>query len=82
MGKCFPNAKSKARDELRHAALSEKFGREIVSSKDLTDKEVDDLLTLWEHYEAPFSPSDAAIKEIVGLAKRYQDEKGQESLHF
>lgn len=73
VGKCFDGQKQSARDEMRHAALSQKLGRDITSSEDLTAEEVTMLLQRWEHYLAPFSPSDAARREIAELVKRYQD---------
>lgn len=72
MGKCFVTKSAKTQDELRHAVLSAKLEREIVTSADLTDTEVGELLTLWEHHLSPFSPSDRGIKEIHKLAHAYQ----------
>jgi hypothetical protein len=77
MGKCFETQPTATRDELRHAVLSHVLKREIKSSADMTDKEVQDLLTLWEHWQSPFNPSDAARLEINAIAKLYQSEHGQ-----
>jgi hypothetical protein len=80
MGKCFPTVTGATRDALRHAALSQKLGREVASSADLTDDEIKTLLTEWEHYDAPFSPSEKAMKTVNELAQRYQTEHGQAQL--
>jgi hypothetical protein len=80
MGKCFQTVTGATRDALRHAALSQKLGREIVSSADLTDDEIKSLLTEWEHYDAPFGPSERAMKSINELATKYQAEHGQARL--
>lgn len=77
VGKCFPMQKGATLDGLRHAAYSKALGREIASSKDMTDAEVRQLLTRWEHWQAPFCPSDAAKAEIAELAAAYQIERGQ-----
>lgn len=82
MGKCFSTNTGATRDELRYAALSAKLGRSIVSSKDLTNKEVEQLLTEWEHYLDPFNPSDKAKAEIVELAAQYQVGRGQTEMEL
>ena len=80
MARAFAPAKPAALTELRHAALAQKLGREITTSADLTDDEVESLLTQWERYDAPFSPSDAARKAITEFAKQYQLAHGQTEL--
>jgi hypothetical protein len=80
MGKCFETQSNATKTELRHAVLSHVLKREIKSSDDMTDKEVQDLLTLWEHWQSPFSPSDAARVEINEIAKQYQREHGQQEM--
>lgn len=82
MGKCFPTQTAKTRDALRHAVLSQALGREIKSSADLTDAEVEKLLTKWEHYQAPFNPSDAAKLEINAMADAYQVTHGQQEMEM
>ena len=82
MGKCFPTVTPKTRDELRHAALCERFGRNVESSADLTDDEVRCLLELWEHWQSPFLPSDKAIQQVNELARVYQQKRGQQEMRF
>lgn len=82
MGKCFETQPAATRTALRHAVLSYVLKREIKSSADMTDKEVQDLLTLWEHWQAPFNPSDAARGQINEIARQYQEEHGQTKMEL
>mgnify|MGYP001609456061 CR=1 FL=1 len=79
-GKCFEGKTAQAKDELRHAAYSQFVGREIESSNGLTDTEVEQMLTLWEHWETPFMPSSEGRKQVNEYARQYQEVHGQESL--
>ncbi len=76
-GKCFPTQSKQTRDALRHAAYSKFIGREVKSSADLTDAEIQKMLEAWEHYKSPFFPSERAVKECNEFALEYQHEHGQ-----
>lgn len=78
MGKCFDTQTKGTRDEWRHAVLSAKMKRAIVSSEDLTDREVQSLLTDWEHHDAVFSPSERGRKEIAELAAATRRNAGKQ----
>ena len=75
--RCFVTAMPATKDILRHAAYSQRVGREIRSSDDLTDDEVKTMLEQWEDYQLAFSPSERGRKEIQAAATKYQESHGQ-----
>jgi hypothetical protein len=80
IGRCFSTQSAKTRDALRYAAYSKFTGREIGSSKDLSDSEIEKMLQVWEHFDTPFTPSERAIMQCPELAQDYQREHGQVDL--
>ncbi|MFH0938954.1 MAG: hypothetical protein V1899_06710 [Planctomycetota bacterium] len=77
MGKCFAGQPSATRDALRHAVVSQVLKCEIKSFNELADSDVKVLLEKWEHWQAPFNPSDSARIEINAIAREYQLKRGQ-----
>lgn len=81
IAKCFPSCKhTDTMNELRHAVLSAKLGREIVKSAQITDNEVKSLLAAWEDWQVPFTPSQAGRTQIIALSQKYYADHGQEKL--
>lgn len=82
VSKCFSTAMPATKDILRHAVYAQFIGREIRSSQDLEDAEVERMLTEWEDYQSPFLPSQKAIIECNALSKEYQQAHGQAEMNF
>ena len=82
VSKAFPGQSAATTRALRLAAVSQTMGHEVTSFKDLADAEVEALLTTWEQFDQPYSPSESSAGQLRQLAIEYQRAHGQTDIEL